>query len=60
MGDLSCVITEHFIQEVEEVEEIREMAGRRYINRFLLQQDDVMEIYIYDKISGAVEPRQKR
>ena len=42
------------------MEEIREMAGRRYINRFLLQQDDVMEIYIYDKISGAVEPRQKR
>ena len=53
-------ITELFMQEVEEVEEIREMAGRRYINRFLLQQDNITEIYLYDKISGALEPRQLR
>ena len=49
-----------FIQEVEEVEEIRVVAGRRYINRFLLQHDDVIESYIYDTVSGALEPRHKR
>ena len=52
--------TEPLLQEMEEVEEIREMDGRRYINRFLLQQDNVTEIYVYDKISGALEPRQLR
>ena len=54
------MVSPSIAQEVEEVEEIREMDGRRYINRFLLQQDNVTEIYVYDKISGALEPRQLR
>ena len=46
---------------MEEVEEIREMEGRRYVGRFQLAQDGVSrEQTIYDKVSGAREVRQLR
>ena len=53
--------TEPLLQEMEEVEEIREMEGRRYVGRFQLAQDGVSrEQTIYDKVSGAREVRQLR
>ena len=55
------VLTELFIQKVEEVEEIREMEGRRYVGRFQLAEDSVtVEHTLYDTVSGALERRQLR
>ena len=58
---LSHHISELFIQKLEEVEEIREMDGRRYIGRFQLADDSVSEgDHLYDTVSGALELRQLR
>ena len=44
-----------------EVEEIREMDGKRYIGRFQLADDGVTEEHsVYDTVSGALELRQLR
>ena len=46
---------------VEEVEEVREMEGRRYIGRYQLAEDSVsVEHTLYDTVSGALERRQLR
>ena len=61
VGQLSSHITHLFIQKLEEVEEIREMDGRRYIGRFQLADDSVSEgDHLYDTVSGALELRQLR
>ena len=58
---LSLDITEHFFQRMVEVEEIRELEGRRYIGRFQLADDGVTEEQsVYDTVSGALELRQLR
>ena len=52
---------EHFFQRMVEVEEIRELEGRRYVGRFQLADDGVTEEHsLYDTVSGALELRQLR
>ena len=44
-----------------EVEEIREMDGKHYLDRFQLADDGVTEEHsVYDTVSGALELRQLR
>ena len=48
------------MQEVEEVEEVKDVGGRRYSKMYNLYSDEVTEQYLYDLTSGALEVRQIR